>query len=413
MSWRTGVVVAGAAALALSACTSTTTDGHPTASRPTVAAATSRPATSRPAPPAPATATPPRAASTTTGAPARRTVTVLGSGDVLIHPPLWEQAHADALARGHDGYDFGPIYRAIAADVRGADVAICEMETPLAPPEGPFRGWPDFNAPPQVLTALKRIGYRSCTTASNHTLDQGYTGVKRTLDELDGAGLQHTGSARSAEEARRPLIITLPNGAKVAQLAYSFGFNGIPLPAGQPWLANLTDVPTVLAAARRAKQAGADIVVVSMHWGTEYDHLATDLQREQAGQLLASPDVDVILGDHAHVVQPVEKIHGKWVIYCMGNQISRHADPINDNREGVMARFTFTELKPGVFRVTRAEAIPTWMQITPKLRLVDVPRALADPAVPAAQRQTYEQAHRRIAGYLDAYGATKQGLIID
>ena len=95
-----------------------------------------------------------------------------------------------------------------------ASLAICEMESPLAPPQGPFTGWPQFTSPPQVLTALKGVGYDSCTTASNHTIDEGYAGVKRTLDELDAAGLKHTGSARSAAEAARPLIITMPNGVQ-------------------------------------------------------------------------------------------------------------------------------------------------------------------------------------------------------
>jgi poly-gamma-glutamate synthesis protein (capsule biosynthesis protein) len=342
----------------------------------------------------------------------RRTVTVLGSGDVLIHPPLWEQAHADALAEGSSGFDFSGIYAGIAADVKTADLATCEMETPLAPPQGPFAGWPDFNAPPQVLTALKGIGYKTCTTASNHSLDQGYTGVKRTLDELDAAGLRHTGSARSAAEAARPLIITMPNGVRVAQLAYAFGFNGIPVPSGEPWLANLTDVPTILAAAHRAKQAGADVVVLSMHWGTEYDHLATQTQRDEAAQLLASPDIDLILGDHAHVVQPMQVVHGKWVIYCMGNQISRHADPIDDSREGVMPEFTFTEVAPHQFRVTRALAIPTWMDMTPKLRLVDLAKVLRDPSTSAADRLVYQHAYDKIVSYLDAYGARSHGMVI-
>jgi len=345
-------------------------------------------------------------------APTARTATILGSGDVLIHPPLWEQAHADALAEGSSGYDFGPMYSSIAPTVRTADVAICEMETPLAPAQGPFSGWPDFSAPPQVLTALKAVGYRTCTTASNHSLDQGYDGVKRTLDELDAAGLKHTGSARTAAEAARTLLITLANGVRVAQLAYSFDFNGIAMPADKPWLANLTDVSTILAAAHRAKLAGADIVVLSMHWGTEYDHLATQTQRDQAAQLLASPDIDVILGDHAHVVQPMQKINGKWVIYCMGNQISRHADPIDDSREGVMPEFTFTEVSPHKFRITKAEAVPTWMDISPALRLVDLPIALHAPATTASQLAVYRRVYAKISAYLDAYGASKQGMVI-
>jgi poly-gamma-glutamate synthesis protein (capsule biosynthesis protein) len=412
MWWRRAAVIAGAAALGLSACTSPS-PGPAASATASPGGATSRPAGSTTSGPVATSSVAPTTPSPTSSAPpATRTVTILGSGDVLIHPPLWEQAHADAVAEGRTGYDFGRIYASIAPDVRAADLATCELETPLAPPQGPFSGWPDFSAPPQVLAALKGVGYRSCTTASNHSLDQGYAGVKRTLDELDAAGLKHTGSARTAAEAGRPLIVTTASGVRVAQLAYSFDFNGIPVPAAQPWLANRTDVPTILAAARRAKLAGADIVVLSMHWGTEYDHLATQEQKDQAAALLASPDIDLILGDHAHVVQPMQKIHGKWVVYCMGNQISRHADPIDDSREGVMPKFTFTEFAPHRFRVTAAEAIPTWMEIAPKLRLVDLPLALADPALTGARRATYQHAYGQIRGYLDGYGALGQGLAV-
>lgn len=341
-----------------------------------------------------------------------RTATILGSGDVLIHPPLIQQAQQDAQAKDETGYDFNEILDAIAPDVRGADLAICELETPLASPSGPFSGWPDFDAPPQVLTALKNDGYDSCTTASNHTLDQGFAGIVRTLDELDAAGLKHTGSARSERAAATPLIITLPNGVKVAQLAYTYGFNAHKPPPGKPWSVNPIDVKAILAAAKRARRDGADIVVLSMHWGTEYDHLATPTQLAQAKRLLASPDIDLILGDHAHVIQPMQKIGDKWVIYCMGNLVARHEKPIDDSREGVLAKFTFTEVHPHVFRVSRAEAIPLWMEIEPKLRLIDLPRALADPATTPEQRAEYQKAWDRIASYLDVYGATRSGLVI-
>lgn len=331
---------------------------------------------------------------------------------MLIHPPLWQQAHSDARREGRSGYDFEPIYASIAPDVERADLAICEMETPLAPPQGPFVGWPDFNAPPQVLTALKGIGYDSCTTASNHTLDQGYPGLKRTLDEIDAAGLEHTGSARSAKEAGTPLIITLPNDVRIGQLAYSFNFNGHEPPAGKQWAANIIDVPKILAAAHRMKRAGADIVVLSMHWGTEYDHLATQEQKAQARRLLAAPDIDLILGDHAHVIQPAQRINGKWVFYCMGNQISRHADPIADGREGIMPDITFTETSPHHFVVSSAVAIPTWMQDSPALRLIDLPRALASGTLSSAQRREYARAHAKIVQYLNAYRAVADRLQI-
>jgi poly-gamma-glutamate capsule biosynthesis protein CapA/YwtB (metallophosphatase superfamily) len=339
-----------------------------------------------------------------------RTAAVLGSGDVLVHPQVWHQAHADARAAGTSGYDFGPMFASIAPDVRAADLATCELETPLAPPQGPFAGWPDFSAPPQVLTTLKDIGYSTCTTASNHSLDQGYTGLTRTLDELDAAGLRHTGSARTRAEAERPLIVTLPNGVRIGQLAYSFGFNGNEPAAGRTWEANLIDVPAILAAAARMKRAGADIVILSMHWGTEYDHLATPEQRSQARRLLGSPNIDLILGDHAHVVQPAERIDGKWVFYCMGNQVSRHADPIAEGLQGIMPRITFTETSPHRFAVSRAEAVPTWMQDTPTLSLLDIPRALASNALTPAQRHDMTAARTAITGYLGAYGAFAAGL---
>lgn len=384
--------LAGAAALLLAGCTSGAAAHH----------SASRSASERTSPPPTVAGAPTRQSQ-----PQPRGVTVLGSGDVLIHPPLWRQAHADA---GGHGYDFGPMYASIAPDVRTADVAICEMETPLAPPQGPFAGWPDFSAPPQVLTALKGVGYDSCTTASNHTLDQGYSGLKRTLDELDAAGLKHTGSARTRREAATPLIIRTSEGVRVGELAYSFNFNGHEPAPGRAWEANLIDVAKILAAAHRLKRAGADIVVLSMHWGTEYDHLATSEQRSQARQLLRSPDVDLILGDHAHVVQPAEKIDGKWVFYCMGNQISRHADPIADGREGIMPKVTFTEVAPHRFRTTAAVAIPTWMADTPRLRLVDVPRALASSSVSSSERAADVAARQAIVRYLSPYGALRAGL---
>ena len=407
--------VTAASVTAVTPISATPTAVAPTSVAPTPvapASATAPSATAAAATPtslAPAATQPPSPSATTLGA---RSVTVLGSGDVLVHPALWQQAAADARAQGRHGYDFGPIYAGIATVTRAADLAICELETPLAPPQGPFAGWPNFNAPPQVLTALTAAGYDSCSTASNHTLDQGYAGVKRTLDQLDAAGLRHTGSARSAAEAARPLILTTGNGVRIAQLAFSFGFNGIAVPARQPWLANTIDLPTILAAAHRARRAGADIVVLSMHWGVEYDHHPSAEQAGQADRLLASPDIDVILGAHPHVVQPFQKLHGKWVAYCMGNQISRHAVQDVGNREGVMARFTFTEVAPHHFVTTKAEAIATWMEFSPRLRLIQLRSAIADPRTTDQARAEYRSALARITGYLDLLGARRNGLIV-
>jgi poly-gamma-glutamate synthesis protein (capsule biosynthesis protein) len=135
-----------------------------------------------------------------------------------------------------------------------------------------------------------------------------------------------------------------------------------------------------------------------------------------ARRLLGSPDIDLILGCHAHVVQPFERIGDEWVAYGMGNEVAHHAEPVNANREGVLARFTFTEQSSGRWRVTRAEAIPVWMDLAGAAgghdRLVNLAAALADPHVTGSTRRTYRAALRRVDGYLRQRGAGDDGLVV-
>ncbi|MGQ0773596.1 MAG: CapA family protein [Pseudonocardiales bacterium] len=311
--------------------------------------------------------------------PAAVSFTVVASGDVLIHPALTAQAVADS---GTAVPDFGPLLAGVAPAVSAADLALCHLEVPLAEPAGPYVGYPSFNAPPQIAAALARTGYDSCSTASNHTLDQGRGGVRRTLDALDAAGLAHTGSARSAQEAARPLILDL-GVARVAHVSFTYGFNGLKLPADAPWLANTLDPAAVLRAARAAKQAGADVVIASLHWGTEYQAEPTDVQRELTARLLADPAVDLIVGHHAHVVQPFELIDGEWVAYGLGNHVARHAEPRGSTEEGVLARFTFTLTPSNGWRVTQAEYLPTLVDLGPPIRLMDL--SVAPPSPRSAQ----------------------------
>jgi hypothetical protein len=348
-------------------------------------------------------ATPPIA-----GGFAERTITIVGGGDVLLHPSVWARAAADAKAAGQPGYDFQPLFTQITPDVRAADLAICHLETPVGPPGGPFSGYPVFSVPPQITTALRGVGFDTCTTASNHTLDGGERGVYRTLDALDAAGLRHAGSHRSAAEQARPTIIDV-RGVKVTSLSYASGFNGLLRPPGKEWLANRIDPAAILAEARRARSGGADIVVVSLHWGEEYDHAASTVQVSLARQLLAGPEIDLILGCHAHVVQPIERINGRWVVYGMGNLIARQSDAYPARHEGIMPRLTFTELAPGRWTATRLETVATWIETTPRIRIVNLADAIADPATPPDRRVVYLAAMRRIMGYVQARGATPAG----
>jgi Bacterial capsule synthesis protein PGA_cap len=342
-----------------------------------------------------------------------RQFTVLGAGDILLHPGLWKQGREDAAAAGRKGFYFDPIFASAVPDISGADLAICHMETPYGPADGPFKGYPVFAVPPQIAQTIHDIGYDSCSTASNHSLDDGQAGIDRELDALDAAGVKHTGSARSAADAARPDLLQA-NGVTVAQLSYAYGFNGIPLPADKPWMANLINVPAILAAAHTAKADGAQVVIVSLHFGTEYQQAPNAQQLSLARTLLASPDIDLILGAHVHVPQPFQEIDGKWIAYGMGNQIA--TQPFSKpTQDGVMPRFTFTETSPGHFQVTKAEAIPTFDYMGEDggpYRLIDLPRALATPGLDPRRKALYAASWHRTATEVDKMGAAKDGLVV-
>ncbi len=351
------------------------------------------------APTAPATAEP-----TPSGA---RQITILGSGDILVHPPTWQQARAHAEAAGEKGYDFHPMFASIRSQVSAADLAICHMEAPMGP--GAPEDFPRFNAPVQLAPAVKDTGYDTCSTASNHTLDQGEQGVYDNLDALDAAGLRHTGTFRSAKEQATPTIYVV-KGVKIGHLSWAMHFNGNEPPAGKEWLANRIDVAKIRAAAAATRRAGAEIIVLSAHWGTEKVHKPDGEQLYWAKQLIADPNIDLIIGHHAHVVQPFEKFGDKWVAYCVGNTLARHDFPNDSNREGVLAKFTFTQQPDKRWLVTRAEAIPIWLSLKPTIQVLDLPETLKPLPTLDRRRAVYTAAEDRITSYLDARGAIADGL---
>ncbi|MEU4479142.1 CapA family protein [Micromonospora sp. NPDC023966] len=336
-----------------------------------------------------------------------RQVSILGSGDILVHPPTWRQARADAEAAGRAGYEFDPIFASIRPDVESADLAICHMEAPLGP--GEPRDFPRFKAPTDLAAAVRTAGYDACSTASNHSLDQGEQGVYDNLDALDAAGLRHTGTFRSAAEQATPTIYEV-NGVKIGHLSWAMHFNGLKPPAGKAWLANRVDVAAIRTAAAATRKAGAQIVVLSVHWGTEMSNAPDGQQLSLARQLITDPDIDLIIGHHAHVVQPFERVGEEWIAYGVGNTLARHDFPRDANREGVLAEFTFTEQPNRRWVVTNAVAIPIWLSLEPTIRVVDLARTLHHLPAGDRRRARYTAAQDRIAGHLDSRGAIAAGL---
>jgi poly-gamma-glutamate synthesis protein (capsule biosynthesis protein) len=339
-----------------------------------------------------------------------RSFTVVAGGDVLLHEPLWAQAEADGAAAGTGGLDFRPLLAGIAPVVRDADVAICHLETPLAPPGGPYSGYPAFSVPPEIAPALADTGFDACSTASNHTFDQGAAGIDRTLATLDAAGIRHAGSARTPEEAEAITLIPTPV-ADVALLSYTFGFNGIPAPGDEEWRGARIDEGRILADAARARAAGAEVVVVALHWGEEYRSQPTTEQSDLGPRLLASPDVDLVLGHHAHVVQPVQALGGEWLVYGMGNFVADQATVLPANEEGLLVRLTFSEAPGGGWHASAAEYAALLVRTPgPPIRLVDAGTARADPALAPADRARAQEAWDRTTATVGALGAPAAGL---
>ena len=342
--------------------------------------------------------------------PEPRTFTLVGTGDVLLHERLWRQAEQDAAETGNGALDFTPQLANIAPIVSAADLAICHLEVPLAPRNGPYEGFPTFSGPPQVVSALDTTGYDACSTASNHTFDQGVAGVQRTLDTLDAAGIAHAGSARTPTEAEQTTVIdvkTAEGKVRVALLSYTYGFNGIPYPDGRTFWANEIDERAILKDAATARQRGAEVVVVALHWGTEYDHQPNEQQAELAPRLISSPDVDLLLGHHAHVVQPIEKVNGEWVVYGMGNLMANHAEPEGPKSEGLLTRFTFTEdLSTGRFQVATAEYLPLYQTYEHPVEVLDVPAALASGDTGTTTAARLEEALARTTDVITSRGDT-------
>jgi poly-gamma-glutamate synthesis protein (capsule biosynthesis protein) len=312
-------------------------------------------------------------------------LTLVASGDVLPHGPVLRRAATDG-ARSGQRYDFRPMLAELRPLVARADLAVCHLEVPLSRDGRAVASWPSFNAPPELAAALRWAGYDACSTASNHAMDRGTGGVAATLDVLDRAGLRHDGTARDAAEAATSTVVDV-RGLRVGLLSYAYGLNSGRLPSGQPWLVNLIDPDRIVEDARAARRAGAHFVVVLLHWGQENQAAPTPSQRELARRLLAAPEVDLILGHHVHVVQPIEQVGGKWVAYGMGNSLSNQTPACcaAGSQDGVLVQVTIAR-DGDAPRVRAVRYVPTWVE-HPTFRVRPVPAALADRSLTPQARQ--------------------------
>jgi hypothetical protein len=287
-----------------------------------------------------------------------RCASVVLTGDLLLHEPLWDQAARDAAATGNGPLDFRPMLAAQRAYLRAADLAVCHLETPVGAAGGPFSGYPAFAVPPQVLPAVKETGYDACTTASNHSLDAGTGGLGRTLEALDAAGLAHTGTYRTVQEARGMLVLDAGE-ARIAVVTGTYALNGNT--PREPWQVDRLDPAAMAEKARRARAAGADLVLAAVHAGEEYADTASPEQVRTARALAESGEFDLVYGHHSHSVQPIERHAGTWIVYGLGNTLAAHATPNVLNTEGLLVRAQFSQDDGGDWDVSGLGWVPaTW-----------------------------------------------------
>lgn len=269
--------------------------------------------------------------------------TLVVCGDTMSHMPVTNDAWDAATGI----YEYSRIMAAAEPYIAGADYAVVNLETTLS--SGPkYSGFPAFNSPDDLAAELKEVGFDLLLTANNHSLDKGNSGVCRTLDVLDEVGLAHVGTSRTEEEYKNNVVVADVGGISVAFLGYTYGTNGIPLPQSAPYAVNVynNDYLTTLSDPNEekllddleaAKALGTDLVAVMIHWGVEYQTSANHFQQEMADFLFEN-GADLVLGGHAHVLQPMElrtivrdgEEKQGFLCYSLGNFISAQNDPLTD-----------------------------------------------------------------------------------
>ncbi|ESU33543.1 hypothetical protein G3A_04910 [Bacillus sp. 17376] len=239
-------------------------------------------------------------------------------GDILIHDTVYEDAFVNP------GYNFKPMLSHVKEYLIEPDLLLANQETLLGGMEIGLSSYPMFNSPVEVGEAFIDAGVDIVSNANNHSLDKSEKGVIASLKNMEAAGLPYVGSYKDNADQQKLRILN-KNGMNVSYLSYTYGTNGIPVPIGKDHLVNLIDREAMKAEIHRAR-AESDVVVMSIHWGNEYQRFPTTEQKDLA-QFLVDEGVDIIFGHHPHVLQPMEWLTSRdgrkaLVVYSLGNFLS-------------------------------------------------------------------------------------------
>ena len=288
-------------------------------------------------------------------------ITLVMVGDVLLHTPVSESGKLE------DGtYDYDHLFTHVKDEIEIADIAMVNQEVILGGTELGLSGYPCFNGAYEVGDSLVNNGFDVILHATNHTLDKGEKGVRNCLHfwKTNYPDIKVAGINENQEEQDSRITVIEKKGIKVAILNYTYGTNGIEVPQDAPYLVNYIDKDKIRKDIERAKTM-ADFIVVCPHWGIEYQHAPSEGQ-ENLAQYLADLGVNLVIGTHPHVIEPVEWITGEngnqmLVYYSLGNFVnatSGTGEGVADRMLGAMAYVTLEKKENGDVTIISHKAIP-------------------------------------------------------
>ncbi|MGR3764403.1 CapA family protein [Rossellomorea sp. NS-SX7] len=257
----------------------------------------------------------------------KSTASIAAIGDILLHNTVYNDAKSGSR------YDFLPMFAPVKDLLSQPDFLIANQESTPGGTEMGLSSYPLFNSPKEIVKSLQDVGVDAVTTANNHSLDQGEEGLLSAIDYYEEISMPYVGAFKSPEDKQKIRTFNV-NGIKFALLSYTYGTNGIPVPDGKDYLVNLLDEQKMMAEIKKARTMDIDLVVMSLHWGNEYQRFPTDEQQRLAKALTES-GADIIFGHHPHVLQPIQTYktsdgRDAVVIYSLGNFLSGQRDDFKD-----------------------------------------------------------------------------------
>lgn len=312
------------------------------------------------------------------------TFTLTAIGDIMCH----NTQYWDAYQKETDTYDFSYVFENVKDYIAAGDVSIANIETSFAGKDRGYSNYPVFNSPDELARDVKSTGLDIITTAGNHCLDMGYSGLSRTIDVLKNNGIEQLGTYKSQEE-RDTVFVKDVKGVKIAFIDYTYGTNGIPVPSGKEYCVNLIDKDLIKKDIESAKKQNVDMIVACMHWGDEYKTKANK-EQEDLADFLFKNGVNVIIGNHPHVLEQMEKrtvtledgtTQDGFVIFACGNFIcDQNAE---NTRNSIILNLDITRHSDGKITVDKANYVPIYMyKGAPgklrRMKILDIEKSIAN-----------------------------------